>query len=337
MNHRLIPRLALACSLTGLVLLAVSNPFSVQAAGPPLMRLDPPSQNVDVGGGPFTVSVMIDNVSNLGSYEFELQFDPQVVRFVGVEDGGFLGSTQRQLQCPTATLFYPAEGEPPNMVRYSCSTLDPTPAGPDGSGRLATVTLAPVGSGYSDLTLIASTLDTGTSDITGEDFHTISQSGAVNIAGEGPTATPRPDEPTAVPTAKYVPHVYVTVTPGGGSIFTPQPGETPLTRPMPGRAIDDPPPGALAAAAPAGGVTPEYGPSDSNVDNPLGLSIGAGEDQPRAAGGALAGTSQGEHESSSGPPLFADVLIAIGAGAGLLFLMFYLKRIRARRNDNSNL
>jgi hypothetical protein len=279
------------------------------------MRLDPASQTVDVGSGPFTVSVMIDDVSNLGSYEFELQFDPQVVRFVGVEDGGFLGSTQRRLQCPAATLFIPAEGEPPNMVRYGCATLNPTPDGPSGSGRLAVVTLAPVASGHSDLTLVASTHRTGTSDILGNDLYPVSQNGSVTVTGDGPAATPQPDEPTAVPTQQYIPYVYVTPTPGGDSIFTPQPGETPMTRPLPGGAMDNPPPGALSAASDPAGASRSTGASGSSGSN----------GSPRAGTGP-------EQQKSSWPALAGGLLVA--AGAGLLFFSFYLKRIPAGRGDN---
>lgn len=314
MTYRLVPRLALTCSLAGLFLLA-TNAFAVHADNPPVMRLDPPSQSVDVGGGPFNVSVMVDNVANLGAYEFELQFDPSVVRFVGVVDGGFLGSTQRQVQCPGATLIYPADGELPNTIHFACATLNPNPAGPNGSGRLAVVTLAPVASGHSDLILIASTSYTGTSDINGLDLHPTSQNGAVTITGDGPTATPLPDEPTAVPTEKYVPHVNVTPTPGGDSIFTPQPGATALTRPMPGRAIDNPPGGALEAAS-----------------DPAGIS--------RAAGGSASGSSHGSPHAGTGPeqqksswPAFAGGLL-VAAGAGLLFLSFYLRRVPGRRNNN---
>jgi len=316
MFYRLIPRLALTCSLAGLLLL-IANPFAAGADNPPVMRLDPPNQSVDVSSGPFTVSVMIDNVANLGSYEFKLQFDPSVVRFVGVEDGGFLGSTQRHLQCPTATLFYPAEGEPPNTIRYSCGTLSTPagPVGPNGSGLLASVTFAPVASGSSELTLIASTEDTGTSDILSNDLGAISQNASVTITGNGPTATPAPDEPTSVPTARYV--TPEPATPASDAwMFTPEPGATPLTRPMPGGALDSPPAGGLQAASDPAGIARAAGGSTSGSNN----------------GSPHAGTGP-EQQKSTWPALAGGLLVAVGAG--LLFISFFLKRIPAQPNDDS--
>jgi hypothetical protein len=315
MIYRMIPRLALTCSLAGLFLL-VTNPFAVRADNPPVIRLDPPSQSVDVGNGPFTVSVMVDNVADLGAYEFQLQFDPAVVRFVGVEDGGFLGSTGRQLQCPTATLFYPADGDLPNEIRDGCSTLNSTPAGPSGSGRLAVVTFAPIGSGYSDLTFTAVGPHMDVTGISGDSLSPTTQNGAVTITGDGPAATPAPDEPTSVPTAKYVAPVTVTPNPGANSMLTPEPGETPLSRPMPGSAINNPPSGGLQAAS-----------------DPAGIA--------RAASGTASGSSQGsphagtgpEQQKSSWPALAGGLLVAVGGG--LLFMSFFLKRVPAQRNDHS--
>ncbi len=319
MIYRLIPRLALTCSLAGLFLL-VTNPFAVRADNPPVMRLDPPSQSVDVGNGPFTVSVMIDNVTNLGSYEFEVQFDPAVVRFVGVEDGGFLGSTGRQLQCPTARLIYPAEGELPNTIHFGCATLNPTPPGPDGSGRLAVVTLAPVASGQSNLILVASTTDTGTTDVQDNGLNAVAQNGEVTITGGGPTATPAPDEPTSVPTAKFVAPVTVTPNAGANSLFTPEPGATALSRPMPGSAINNPPAGGLQAASDPAGIARAAGGSAS------GSASGSSQGSPHAGTGP-------EQQKSSWPALAGGLLVAVGGG--LLFMSFFLKRVPAQRNDHS--
>jgi len=315
MTYRLIPRLALTCSLAALFLLA-TNPFAAGADNPPVMRLDPSSQSVDVGNGPFTVSVMIDNVSGLGSYEFELQFDPSVVRFVGVEDGGFLGSTQRQVVIPCqSTLFYSNEGEPPYMIRYGCDTLNLTPAGPDGSGRLAVVTLAPVAPGHSNLTLIKSNWFTGTSDVLGADLNNDFQSGGVTITGAGPTATPA-DEPTSVPTAKYVTPVPVTPDPGAYTIFTPEPGATPLTRPMPGGPQDFSHSGALQAASDPAAI----------ARGASGSASGSNHGSPHAGTGP-------EQQRSSWPALAGGLLVA--AGAGLLLMSFYLKRVPSQRNTTS--
>jgi Cohesin domain len=309
MNHRLNPRLALSCSFAALLVLMAGAMFGARAARAesPVMRLDPPSQTVDVGSGPFTVNVLIDNVSNLGAYEFNLVFNPRVLRFVAAEDAGFLGSTQRQVRCPTATLVVPTGGGPADTLHFGCNTFNRDPAGPNGSGQLATVTFAPVAGGHSELTLVASTGQTGTSDIMGEDLHPTSESGSVTVTGEGPAATPRPDEPTAIPTQQYVAVIHVTPTPGGDAIFTPQPGEMAMTRPMPGRGIDGPSADAVTSAS-----------------DPARAS-GGSQGSPRAGTGP-------EQQKSSWPALAGGLLVA--AGSGLLFVSFYLKRASMRRNHN---
>ncbi len=284
------------------------------------MRLDPAAQTVDVGNGPFNVSVLVDNVSNLGAYQFTVQFDPTVLRFVSVTDAGFLGSTQRPLDCTTPTLLYPAEDEPPNMIRYACGTIgggsDPT-RGPDGSGTVAVLTFAPVSSGYSDLILnTASVTDIRGASLNGEGQDAVTQNGSVTVTGDGPTATPDPNEPTAVPTAQYVRHIYVTATPGGSNLLTPEPGQTPLTRVIPGGSVGNPPPGALQIASDPAAVSHSSGASASSSNN----------------GSPHAGTGP-EKQKSSWPALAGGLLIALGAG--LLFLSFYLKRIPVRSDDDS--
>jgi hypothetical protein len=298
------PKLCLPLGLAALGLLALTAgtwfaPDSARAQSV-VMRLDPPSQTVDVSSGQFTVDVIIDGVTNLGAYEFELKFDPDVVRFVGVENGPFLSSTGRALRCQIPWLVDPGTGAPPDTIHVACGTNDPSPAGPDGSGLLSTVTFAPKKAGTNPLTLIASTGDTGVSNVAGEDLHAVGQSGEVTIVGAGPTATPRPDEPTAVPTRQYGPVVHVTPTPAGDSLFATEPGEPQLTRPMPGNAMAIPngTSGASAAANPSGG------------SSSVGGSPRAGEGPPE--------------DGAARWPTFAGGLLA-AAGAGLLAFSILLK------------
>lgn len=312
MRYRLKLFLPLGLAAAGLLTLTTGTWFgggSAQAQSV-VVRLDPPSQTVDVSSGDFTVNVMIDGVTNLGAYEFQMTFDPNVVRFVGVENKPFLESTGRMLYCPPATLFYDQEGELANRLRFSCATQYPTavgPDGPDGSGVLATVTFAPQGAGTSPLTLIASTDDTGTSSVDGVNLNAVGQSGEVTVVGEGPTATPKPDEPTptAVPARKYVPLVHATPDPGVDSLFTPDPGETPLSRPMPGNAM------AI--------------PSGTSGTSGGGVSAVAGSSRGSSAGGSpRAGSGPPEGEAARWP-MFAGGLLA-AAGAGLLAFSILLKR-----------
>ena len=155
MTYRLKPFLTFGCALAGLLILAAGATVSRHSAHAqsPVMRVDPAAQTVDVSGGKFTVNILIDNVTNLGAYDIELTFDPDILRFVGVEDAGFLGSTGRQASLPRRYLDDNDTRKPDDTLRFGCATEVATPPGPDGSGILATVTFAPRAAGNSPLDL----------------------------------------------------------------------------------------------------------------------------------------------------------------------------------------
>ncbi|MGB6896753.1 MAG: cohesin domain-containing protein [Dehalococcoidia bacterium] len=117
---------------------------STAAAQETIVRLETPAEEVRLEGPPFTVSVVVDDVVNLGAFQLEMVFDSSILRFVEVAEGPFLGSSGRTVQClpPVA-----AEG----LVRFVCVTLGETPEGPEGSGVLATITFEPLSAGSSDL------------------------------------------------------------------------------------------------------------------------------------------------------------------------------------------
>jgi hypothetical protein len=279
-----------------------------------VMRVEPSSQSVDVGGGKFTVDVAVDGVTNLGAYEFELHFDPDVLRFVGVENGPFLGSTGRVLRCQTPWLVDPGTGGLPDALHFGCATNDPTPAGPNGSGLLATVTFAPKTAGTSPLTLVVEgTGIGGLADVQGGAIPVQPSSGTVTVVGTGPAATAEPDEPTAIPTKEYVEPVHATATPGGDWMFTPEPGETPMTRPMPGRQMERPSADSIAAAA---------SPSGASSTSSAGGSPRAGSGPPE-----------------NGTPWWlrlAESLLVAG-GVGLLAMSIHLNKGRERRDNKREL
>jgi hypothetical protein len=304
MTYRPNPFLTFGCALAGLLLLAAGVALSWQSAHAEssVMRVDPVSQTVDVSSGKFTVNILGDNVTNLGAYEFELKFDPDVLRFVGVEDSGFLGSSGREVHCPGGTLEQSVDGGPVDRLKFACATTNPSPPGPDGSGTLATMTFAPRKAGHSPLTLIASSSSTGTADVAGDDMHPTSSGGDVTVVGEGPAATPEPNEPTPLPTRQYVAPVQSTPTPGGDWMLTPEPGQTPMSRPMPGREMTRPSADGLAAAS-----ADSSGSSGNNRGSPI------------------AGTGP-ERETSRWPILTG--LLFMGGGVLLLCFAAYTRRDR---------
>lgn len=145
--------------------------------GGTLVRVDPSSQTVPVGAG-FSVDIRVENVANLGSYEWMLAFDPAIIEFVSVFNGSFLGRTGRTVFCPGAILDV-------GSVRFGCSTTGATPPGPSGSGVLSTVTFSALASGTSPLDLVWVEL----SDPLAEDIPAAAQGGSVTVV-PAPTPTP---------------------------------------------------------------------------------------------------------------------------------------------------
>lgn len=156
-----------------------ATPGASPTPGGTLVRVDPSSQAVPAGSD-FTLDIRVENVENLGSYEWLLAFDPTVLEFVSVLNGSFLGSTGRTVSCLGPILDV-------GSVRFGCSTIGATPAGPSGSAVLTKVTFSALAEGTSLLDLVWVQL----SDPLAEDIPTAIQDGSVTVqAAPTPTATP---------------------------------------------------------------------------------------------------------------------------------------------------
>lgn len=110
----------------------------------PIVSVEMASTTVDAGGDVFTASIVVQNVTNLGAFQFDLAYDAAVLAAEGVEEGDFLGSSGREVRCLPPR-------EQAGSVGLSCVTLGAAPDGPTGSGVLATVTFRPVAAGASTL------------------------------------------------------------------------------------------------------------------------------------------------------------------------------------------
>jgi hypothetical protein len=97
-----------------------------------IVKIDPASQTVDPGGT-LSVMVRIENVVNLGAFQFELTYDPAYVAATSVALGPFLGSTGRSVG-EVGPMY--ATG----VVTYGAYSFGVNP-GPSGDGVLATITL----------------------------------------------------------------------------------------------------------------------------------------------------------------------------------------------------
>ncbi len=144
-------------------------------------RVSPAAQTVSADAN-FTVDITVENVTNLGSYEWQLAFDPALAGYVSVVNGPFLGSTGRSVFCPSPILDV-------GSVRFGCVTTGLLPPPPSGSGVLSTVTFSALAPGTSLLDLVWVSL----SDPLANDIPTQIFDGSVTIEpAPTPTATPTP-------------------------------------------------------------------------------------------------------------------------------------------------
>jgi hypothetical protein len=156
-------------------LVALTAALAPQAQGQgATVRLVPPTEPPISGGPPFTMSATVDDVTNLGAFELILTYDPAVLRYSDMQQGPFLGSTGRRVQClpPQA-----AEGS----VGLTCVTLGATPDGPNGSGELATITFEPLAQGSTTVHFARLTL----TDPPANSMPAQAQDATVKVSGSG--------------------------------------------------------------------------------------------------------------------------------------------------------
>ena len=172
----------------------------------PTVRVDPAQSVVDVGET-FTITVMIDEASNLGGFQFDLLYVTTTVTVDSVALGGFLGSTGR-----TVGLVGPIIDNQAGRVSFGAWTAGSAP-GPNGTGALALITLTTQGAGISPLDLQGVlVLDTKA------EHQTPTVEDGTVVAGGAPTPTPTPTA-TSTPTGTTTPTPTTTTT----TTITPEP------------------------------------------------------------------------------------------------------------------
>jgi hypothetical protein len=134
--------------LAGAVLALAAIPLSSAASTQSVtatVKVTAPSKAAP-GGTDLQAQIDVSDVKNLGGFQFVLTVDSKVLKPISVSNGEFLGSSGREVFCPEPTVDS-------DSVLLKCVTLRDHPAGADGSGTLATVTLKPETAGASDLAL----------------------------------------------------------------------------------------------------------------------------------------------------------------------------------------
>ena len=247
---------------------ATATPFACGGVVVLSVCVEPTEQDIALGGS-VTVAVEIANAPELGAFQISLAYAPAVVSVIDVAAGPFLSSTFRNVTCLAPAMS-------PGLIQYTCVSLEPTPAGPTGSGTLALFTLQGEALGASSLTV----LDVVLADIGGAGYPAPALlHGSVTVfepETPSPTISPTPtNSPTLTPTT--TPTTSPTPCPTEGcptptSTTTPSITPTPSTTPTP---FDTPTPTSTPTATPSPTPTPAAGPLTLRV-GPLSQTVGLG-------------------------------------------------------------
>jgi hypothetical protein len=189
-NRRLFRYAKFAGLGLALGLAALAATALAEDGGAQLYVQAPTGVEIKEGGTVFQVDVLASGVSNLAAFQFSLQYNPSILRYVGVKEATFLGSTGRPVQC--ADPRQEQDSKKVERIRFACATLaGPVSlggkAGPNGAGTLAQVTFAPVGGGNTPLDLTEGILVAAEIDAEGNPAQIPSsmQGSSLDVIGSG--------------------------------------------------------------------------------------------------------------------------------------------------------
>jgi hypothetical protein len=120
--------------------------FTHPALGGTTLHFNPLESSVPRTGGTFELEVYLENVTNLGGLQFDMTFDPSVVRMEGITLDSFLLGGAR-----TFTGLPPSIDNTAGSATFGAYSTGAA-AGPSGSGPIARVTFSPVAVGSTALT-----------------------------------------------------------------------------------------------------------------------------------------------------------------------------------------
>lgn len=281
--------------ILALLTLLLSGNWSVSEAQAVNLQLEPRSVQAGVGAD-FNIAVRIENVEDLGFYQFDVTFDPAVLQVKEVALGDFLASTGR-----SASGVGPLIDNQAGSMTYGGFSFG-AQQGPNGDGVLAEVTFTGAADGVSTVRLgNVKVMDT---DNVGLPAVPVGEA-VVTIGNPAPipnTATPTPSSGSTPPAGSTAtpalpagsPTSQPTVAPGATStvpataqpILTVTPGVTPTAGVAPtltATGLGEPTAVTTATAEPGAGSSP-------SATSTLVASGEVTEPSPTAA--AVAATSE---------------------------------------------
>ncbi|MBN1888717.1 MAG: S8 family serine peptidase [Thermoflexales bacterium] len=117
------------------------------AVGPRPLLFSPSPRQVGDDEASTTVDVLVQDISDLAAFQFDLSYDPVVVRVSDVTLGAFLGSGGR-----STTALGPTIDNTSGRLSFGGVSYGAAP-GASGSGTLATITFSPQAAGSASLAL----------------------------------------------------------------------------------------------------------------------------------------------------------------------------------------
>jgi hypothetical protein len=159
-----------------------------------------------------TVNLQVTNVQNLGGWNLNLTWNPQVINLTQISEGTFLADSGTTLftWSPRSSPISRSHGYIQGVADVLLSTT-----GVSGSGVLATITFYALGSGTSPISIAGTTIINPPSNGEAKTISATITSGTVNVEGsstsptatasQSPESTPTPTHPTTSASASTSP------------------------------------------------------------------------------------------------------------------------------------
>ncbi len=189
---------ALGAGVLAIILFAASAITSerIEAQGGPILSIDPASQTVESGSGPFEVRLMVENVTSpqgLGGYTLAIAYDPTILRGLAITDSGFLESTDNLVICPASAI-----DNDTGQLAHFCFTLPILsqigPQAPDAQ-VLVSVSFEPIREGSTALDIS----ETSITDPSGNVLAATTSNGQVAVSPSTGQETSTTSNPTVSP------------------------------------------------------------------------------------------------------------------------------------------
>ena len=189
---------ALGAGAAAVILFAATAITSerIEAQDGPILSIDPASQTVELGSGPFEVRFMVENVTSLGGlggYTLAIAYDPTILRGLAITDSGFLESTDNLVICPASAIDNDA-----GKLAHFCFTLPIlSQIGPQAPGAqvLASVSFEPIREGATTLDIT----ETSITDPSGNVLAATTSNGQVAVGLSAGQETSTTSNPTVLP------------------------------------------------------------------------------------------------------------------------------------------